>query len=163
MVRHMKADYAVLREPTLPRRDDSRIVLTQADAPDRESIYRLRHEVYARELGQHALNAAASLRDALDGGNVYLVAKLEGQIAGFISITPPGGNYSVDKYVGREQLPFDFDGRLHEIRLLTVERSRRGQELAALLMYAAFRWVESHGGTDRKSTRLNSSHGYISY
>jgi len=32
-------------------------------------------------------------------------------------------------------------------RLLTVIRSHRGSEVAALLMYAAFRWVESHGGS----------------
>src|SRR5205823_1441990 len=33
-----------------------------------------------------------------------------------------------------------------EIRLLTILKEFRGRELAMLLMYAAFRWIESHGG-----------------
>jgi histidinol-phosphate/aromatic aminotransferase/cobyric acid decarboxylase-like protein/GNAT superfamily N-acetyltransferase len=124
------------------------MVLSVASEQDREAIYRLRHEVYARELGQHATNPSGKLQDALDDWNVYLVAKIAGQIAGFISLTPPGrAGYSIDKYVAREALPFRFDDRLYEIRLLTVVKPHRGRELATLLMYAAFRWVEAHGGT----------------
>src|SRR5215471_1988617 len=115
---------------------------------EREEIYRIRHEVYARELGQHPANAATRLRDPLDEGNLYLVAKVAGQMAGFISITPPQhGRYSVDKYFPRESLPFGVDAGLYEVRLLTVLPSHRGSELAVLLTYAAFRWVESHGGS----------------
>ena len=50
------------------------IVLRLATATDREEIYRLRHAIYARELGQHAANADGRLSDALDEFNVYLVA-----------------------------------------------------------------------------------------
>src|SRR5882724_4985613 len=128
--------------------------LSLATEADREEIYRLRHEVYARELAQHAAAPAGSLRDPLDDWNVYLVAKIADQIAGFISLTPPcaGGtipalHYSIDKYVRRDALPFPFDDRLYEIRLLTVLKPHRGRELATMLMYAAFRWVEAHGGT----------------
>jgi len=125
----------------------ARFTLALADERDREVIYRLRHEVFARELGQHRPNTTGRLRDPLDEFNVYLVAKVAGDVAGFISITPPGRTFSMDKYVARERLTFAFDGRLHEIRLLTVLQPHRGRELAVLLMYAAFRWVESHGGT----------------
>src|SRR5690606_32491248 len=38
------------------------------------------------------------------------------------------------------------DDRTYEVRLLTVVKPRRGSELAALLMYAALRWVEARGG-----------------
>ncbi len=128
--------------------DNGRLVLSVAETNDREVIYRLRHEVYARELGQHAANPTRCLRDALDDSNIYLVAKVAGQIAGFISLTPPGGaGYSIDKYVARADLPFPFDDRLYEIRLLTVPKPHRGSDLALRLMYAAFRWVEAHGGT----------------
>lgn len=114
---------------------------------EREEIYRVRHEVYARELGQHPVNAATCLRDALDDGNLYLVAKVSGQLAGFISITPPGQErYSIDKYFPRPSLPFTVDEGLYEVRLLTVLPAYRGSEVAVLLMYAAFRWVEAHGG-----------------
>src|SRR5438552_2498095 len=153
-----------------------RIFLSVATETDREVIYRLRHEVYARELGQHAASPAGQLRDALDDWNIYLVARIGGQIAGFISLTPPpsvqegsaelqfgarlctsavatasdhssGFHYSIDKYVSRDALPFRFDDGLYEIRLLTVVKPHRGREVATLLMYAAFRWVEAHGGT----------------
>src|SRR6185369_13448438 len=66
----------------------------------------------------------------------------------FISLTPPGrGALSIDKYFARETLPCPIDDRLYEVRLLTVLKPHRGRELALLLMYAALRWVESHGGT----------------
>src|SRR5438552_13351057 len=168
-------------DPICPTRlglplESLRIFLSVASETDREGIYRLRHEVYARELGQHAASPAGRLRDALDDWNIYLVARIGGQIAGFISLTPPppvpegsaelqfgarlctsavatapdhssGFHYSIDKYVSRDALPFRFDDGLYEIRLLTVVKPLRGGEVASLLMYAAFRWVEAHGGT----------------
>jgi len=127
--------------------DSARLVLSVADERDRESIYRHRHEVYARELGQHGTNPTGRLRDALDDWNLYLVARVGGEIAGFVSITPPGRpSYSIDKYFPRETLPFAVDGKLFEVRLLTVLKPHRGREVATLLMYAALRWVEAHGG-----------------
>jgi histidinol-phosphate/aromatic aminotransferase/cobyric acid decarboxylase-like protein len=119
-----------------------------AVAAERKAIYHFRHDVYARELEQHGTNSSGCLRDSLDDRNVYLVAKVQGEMAGFISITPPArATYSIDKYFSRDQLPFPFDDRLYEVRLLTVLKPQRGGESAALLMYAALRWVEAHGGT----------------
>ncbi len=128
----------------------NRTVFTLAVATprDREAIARLRHDVYADELGQHPTNDAQRLRDALDDWNIVLAASCDGEIAGFISVTPPGRpSYSIDKYFERSSLPFVVDDRLYEVRLLTVLKPHRGRELALLLMYAALRWVESHGGT----------------
>lgn len=119
-----------------------------ATGPEREQIAALRHEVYALELGQHLANPAGRLADALDAYNLNLVARIGGAVGGFVSLTPPGSPaYSIDKYFPREQLPFPVDDGLWEVRLLTVPRSHRGSEIATLLMYAALRWVESHGGT----------------
>lgn len=135
---------------TSPSRPEgpARIELATATERDRDVIYRLRHEVFARELAQHTANPAGRLRDALDDWNTYLVAKMGGTIAGFISLTPPTApTYSMDKYVARDRLPFPFDAGLFEARLLTVMPDFRGSEVAALLMYAAFRWVEARGGT----------------
>jgi histidinol-phosphate/aromatic aminotransferase/cobyric acid decarboxylase-like protein len=216
----MKSDMlAPAMEITAAERTAPQITLAVAGDEDRELIYRARHDVYGLELRQHAANGDARLTDALDAWNVYLVAKVEGVLAGFISITPPplpererfsrrkgsagvppavfgvppktfcstgcvpigfvgrshepvGGTptgatgtvafpffnrnvpaegeeehqYSIDKYFDRQSLPIAFDEGLYEIRLLTVLRKHRGRELATLLMYAAFRWVESHGG-----------------
>lgn len=115
---------------------------------EREAIYRLRHEVYARELGQYPLRPDGRLTDSLDAFNIYLIASDGKEIHGFISVTPPGhGLYSVDKYIKRDLLPFPVDDKLYEIRILTVPQSSRRSLLALTLMYAAFRWIESHGGT----------------
>jgi hypothetical protein len=65
------------------------ITLRAANDQDREGIYRLRHDVYAEELHQHNTNARHALIDAVDHSNVYLVAHAEGELAGFISLTPP--------------------------------------------------------------------------
>ena len=122
-------------------------VLETATVEDRIAIYRARHEVYARELGQHAANGAGRLRDTLDDDNVYLVARVDGELGGFVSITPAGQpTYSIDKYFTRAALPFAVDDGLCEVRLLTVLKPHRGRELAMLLMYGALRWVEAHGG-----------------
>ena len=128
-----------------PRR--SGLTVRPAQPADRESIYRLRHDVYARELGQHPVNPSGRLCDPLDEFNHYLVAEGRRGLAGFVSVTPPGGAYSIDKYLERRELPFTVDDRLYEIRLLTVPALERGGALAAVLMFAALRWVEERGGT----------------
>ena len=118
-----------------------------ANEHDREIIYRMRHEVYARELGQHAENEKRLLTDKLDSINIYIVAKVRDEIAGFVSITPPNDvGYSIDKYFTREELPLCFDDRLYETRILTVSNSWRNSRVAALLMYAALRYIQSAGG-----------------
>jgi histidinol-phosphate/aromatic aminotransferase/cobyric acid decarboxylase-like protein len=115
---------------------------------DRSVIYSLRHEVYARELRQHPENAEERLSDSLDRDNVYVVASIDGAIAGFVSVTPPtNGIYSIDKYLRRDEIPFPLDQRTYEIRILTVMPEHRGGIVAALLMYGALRCVEAHGGT----------------
>jgi histidinol-phosphate/aromatic aminotransferase/cobyric acid decarboxylase-like protein len=125
----------------------NRIVVRIATPAEREEIYRLRHEVYARELGQHAQNEMGALHDPLDEFNIYVVASLNGVLAGFVSITPPGfGSYSVDKYLCRENFPELAGDGLYEVRLLTVTNRFRRREAAGLLMYAALRWIESQNG-----------------
>ena len=124
-----------------------RIALTMAAPEDMDAIFRMRHRVYATELGQHEENAEGRLRDSLDAFNVYIVAKVGGDLAGFISITPPGGaSYSVDKYFARDEAPVPFDDGLYEFRILTVDEAHRGGPVAPALMYAALRWIEERDG-----------------
>jgi len=125
---------------------DAMTVLSLADARDREEIYRIRHQVYATELGQHPENDTARLTDSLDAVNTYLVAKRAGVILGFVAVTPPNDvGYSLDKYFPRADIPVVFDEGLYEVRLLTVVQQARRSHLAALLMYAALRYCESRG------------------
>lgn len=125
----------------------NRLTLRLAGAADRPAIYRLRHAVYATELGQHPENAEGRLCDALDEFNEYILACAEDKIIGLVSITPPGhGKYSVDKYVPRDELPVPVDQRLYEVRLLTVARTYRSGPATPILMHAALRWIDEHGG-----------------
>ena len=122
------------------------IAVSLADERDRARIYAIRHQVYAKELRQHAENATGLLIDKLDDFNVYLVAKRSDEVVGFVSITPPNAHgYSLDKYFSRRGLPVIFDQRLYEVRLLTVTANHRGAPVALLLMYAALRYVEAAG------------------
>ncbi|MFH1024814.1 MAG: histidinol-phosphate transaminase [Planctomycetota bacterium] len=134
--------------PSITIRPPIKIRIALADPSVRDAIYRLRHDVYSRELGQHPANSDGKLTDALDAFNIYITATLQGKLAGFVSVTPPGGSgYSLDKYLPRMELPFTVDERTYEIRILTIPPDFRNRVLAPLLMYAAFRWIESHGGT----------------
>src|SRR5438105_12548324 len=114
----------------------TRIRIGPAGDRDRAAINRLRHQVYARELDQHPENAEQRLTDTLDSFNDYITASLDGEVVGFVSLTPPGhGRYSIDKYVARRELPFPLDDRLYEVRLLTVAAAHRGRATASALMY----------------------------
>ena len=94
----------------LPYTKATKFSIRLADNHDREIIYKMRHEVYARELGQHAENSEGRLTDKLDTINVYIVAKVGEEIAGFVSVTPPNEvGYSIDKYFTREELPLSLD------------------------------------------------------
>jgi len=143
-----KARKRTIHAPEVAIGNSGSIVVCEATDAQREEIYRARHAVYAGELRQHQENSDARLTDALDSFNVYLTARIEGQLAGFLSITPPcHGRYSIDKYFLRENLPFSLDNGLFEVRLLTVLPRWRGLSLAFLLMYASLRWIDAHGGT----------------
>ncbi|WP_328472205.1 aminotransferase class I/II-fold pyridoxal phosphate-dependent enzyme [Actinoplanes sp. NBC_00393] len=126
----------------------TRLGLRPGTAADQDWIFRLRHAVYAEELGQHEPNAAARLSDALDGlGVVYLVATCGDTPIGFVSITPPwAGRWSLDKYLSRTDLPVLDEPDVFEIRILTVDPAWRRTPAGPWLMYAALRWVMSRGG-----------------
>ena len=138
---------SLLSNPVARSQAIAKIDVSLAGGDDRPAIYRLRHQIYALELGQHKPSAAQQLTDALDDYNVYLKASMDGRLAGFVSITPPGHRYSVDKYFARDVFPFEFGGGVYEVRLLTVIPERRRLAIASLLMYAALRWIDAHGGT----------------
>jgi GNAT superfamily N-acetyltransferase len=113
---------------------------------DREAVYRLRHDIYAKELQQVPENAEGRLTDGVDAYNVFLAAYRDPELVGFVSVTPPGGGpYAVEKYYPRERWPFPCDDGVFESRLLGVRADHRGQELLVTLVYAAFRYAEVRG------------------
>ncbi len=126
----------------------AQIRLRLATPNDRDAIYKIRHDVYASELGQHQANVAGTISDALDEYNEYLVAIRSGAIIGFISITPPGApRYSIEKYLERRVFPFELDRSVCEFRILTVREQHRGTEIALLLMFGALQWAETNAAS----------------
>ena len=124
------------------------IIINIATNQDRERIYQIRHNVYATELKQHSENENGRLSDALDAKNIYFSAKINQELIGFICITPPNnGTYSIDKYIKREDLPFEVTETLYEIRILTVLKTHRKTPAALLLMWASLRWIDAAKGT----------------
>lgn len=89
------------------------IKISVASKADRAVIYKVRHDVYGSELQQHKENERGVLQDQLDEFNIYIVAKIQEEIVGFISITPPvRDRYSIDKYISRANYPFRVDRNL---------------------------------------------------
>lgn len=125
----------------------TKIQLTLATSANQIEIDQIRHSVYANELGQFAPCSGETLHDRPDVKSIYITAVENGRLIGFVGVTPPESpTYSIDHYIPRADVPVPFDEHLFEIRALTVVDSSRGSVVAPALMYAAFRWIQSHGG-----------------
>ena len=122
-----------------PRDDPPRIVVATKDM--REDIYRARHEIFAKELGQYPCLSKQRLRDPTDCWNTYIAAVKDGAVLGFVAITPPHLPKAFERH-GVSPL----DRAAFEIRLLAVRPPFRGRGLASALCYAACRFVEASGG-----------------
>jgi histidinol-phosphate/aromatic aminotransferase/cobyric acid decarboxylase-like protein len=113
-----------------------------ATLSDKSQIYKIRHQIYAEELAQHQINNEKQLKDNLDEYNEYIVVRYRDCIVGFVSITPPNDiGYSIDKYISRSELPFEFHDRLFEIRLLTIIKEWRNSVVLQLLIYGVYLYL----------------------
>jgi histidinol-phosphate/aromatic aminotransferase/cobyric acid decarboxylase-like protein len=125
----------------------NKLKLSLATAAHHDDIARIRHDVYAAELGQFKRSPDGFLHDRPEVESLYITATVGDDLVGFIGITPPASpRYSVDHYLSRSDIPVQFDTHLYEIRALTVIDPARGSLVAPALMYAAFRWIQTRGG-----------------
>jgi len=116
-----------------------KISISIAINDDIEILKKIPYDIYNKELLQEQTNK-------VDEFNTYIVAKINSQIVGFISLTPASNNnYSIDKYFTRNELPFLVDDNLIEIRILKVIQKHRKQSIERLLSYASLRWAEVNG------------------
>lgn len=110
-------------------------------------LFQLRYKVYVNELSQYNKQSNLILMDDDDIKTTFITATSDNKILGFIGITSPKSpRYSIDKYLSRDNGILDFNNKLYEIRALTVSKDKRGSHLSNILMYSAFRWIQSHGG-----------------
>lgn len=137
----------VLESRGADTKQNTPLTISVATPSEREALYRLRHDVYATELEQYESRQNGILPDVAELLSTYIVASLNNELVGFIGITTPDSpSYSVDKYIPRSKNPIQFNNELYEIRALTVTQQKRGSYIAGILMYAATRWIEAHGG-----------------
>jgi histidinol-phosphate/aromatic aminotransferase/cobyric acid decarboxylase-like protein/ribosomal protein S18 acetylase RimI-like enzyme len=120
------------------------IVIRYARPTDLYHVFKLRHHVYAEELGQYSDNHHGILEDSWDTQrkSVYIVAEtsLTKVLAGFVILTPPPGPYSLEKHM---TINDDLKGHIgYEIRTLTVAKSFRGHGIGKALAVAAAKHIQ---------------------
>ncbi len=126
---------------------NNKLTISLPTAQDCELINRIRHDVYISELKQFDPLEGDMLPDRPEVDSTYIKCEINGALIGFVGITPPSSpTYSIDHYVDRNQVPVQFGKHAYEIRALTVVDSVRGTVAAPALMYAAYRWIQAHGG-----------------
>ena len=55
-----------------------RLSISVANTADRQTIYRMRHDVYAAELGQYELRPDGILPDKTDINSIYIAGSITG-------------------------------------------------------------------------------------
>lgn len=91
------------------------LTISLATSDEREEIYRIRHLVYAEELGQHP-RGEGRLRDALDDVNLYICASENGELRVSSASLRPGAA-SLSTSTGRAPTTRSIS---------TIERGRSG-------------------------------------
>ena len=121
-------------------------IVRVATEKDWDAIAQLNHNVYALELGQHAPNQQGRKTDRLHDTNLYLVAYVEEELVGMLSITLPSrAPFSTLKRVTAvsEDILMHLSSTA-EIRLLAVKPAYRGQGLFDALISAAIKTCYQH-------------------
>lgn len=129
-----------LQRPVPPRTVTLRYVTT----PELDDVAKLRHEVYAEELGQFDIRDDEQLPESTAWNRVLIGAFDEDDVlVGYIGVTMPGGTYSLESY----GLPKP-EGDVYEIRALCVDSKYRRRGIGKALVHAALRFVQSSGTPD---------------
>jgi histidinol-phosphate/aromatic aminotransferase/cobyric acid decarboxylase-like protein len=154
-------------------------VIRRATPSDLASADRLRHAVFAEEVGQYPTTESGSLPDAGDPSTIYLVAVessgQEEEVVGVVALTPP----PVARFRALKYFPGFLEGflegsqteypaepprespaadRTFEIRGLAVRADRRGTgRVAAALCYAAIETASRMGAEGFVAMAIDSA------
>ena len=118
-----------------------------ADERDWDAIAQLNHDTFALELGQYESNEAGRKTDRLHDTNRYIVAYVEDELVGMLSITLP----STAPFSTLKRLPSVSEEirsnlyRTAEIRLLAIKPEHRGLGVFGQLMVLAIQTCYQHG------------------
>lgn len=122
----------------------SRVVYRRATGDDGQRIFRLNHQVFAAELGQHAMREGGLLVDKFHAKNQYFVAERDGQILGLVSAhtTAP---FSVEERCPRFKELVPQDRPIAEVRLLAVDSRYRKTFIACGLFAQVAEFLVERG------------------
>ncbi len=114
-------------------------------AEEREGVWRLNHETFSRELGQHELAPDGLLVDRYAATTRYLCAFAAGRVVGMIAVNaePP---FSIEKRLplGVASLA-DWPARRLEVRLLAIEPAHRNSMVLAGLLGSMIELAAAEG------------------
>jgi GNAT superfamily N-acetyltransferase len=112
---------------------------------DMEDLWKLNHEVYCRELGQHRLETSGRRIDKMYSTAIYFAARADGIFAGMLSATPPGsGSISTLKRIPHENGVHREALLTTEVRLLAVARKFRGRGVYDHLIFALMKYCSEN-------------------
>lgn len=120
-------------------------VKTPESPAEFDSMWRLNHDVFARELGQHAARADGRLVDKFHGKNIYRVAWDGERVLGMVCahMTPP---FSVVGHFGETAAREIVPGVTAEIRLLALRPECRGNAAVPVRLFdSLFAELERRG------------------
>lgn len=124
-------------------RASNRVSIRYVTGAEMDAIARLRHGVYADELGQFESRDDARLPESEIWNRVFIGAFDGETLVGYVAVTMPGGTYSFESY----GLPVaNHDG--YEIRALCVDSKFRRRGIGKALVHAALRFARASGGED---------------
>ena len=113
---------------TLTARRDARGIALSVEAPPDAAtlaaIERVRHDVYAEELGQYPTTSDGRLPEP---GSHFIVARDGDAVVGYVAVTPPSEPLRLEKFVPAEDYArcrahLGEDAVAYEIRALTVTK-----------------------------------------
>lgn len=100
-------------------------VADRHDVDEMRQIHELNYETFVEEIPQHAVNESRQLIDKFHDMNTYIIAKLDHEVIGMISINDQRP-FSLDVKLGNVETYFEDAAFACEVRLLAVKEAYRG-------------------------------------
>lgn len=114
-------------------------------ASDLDALYRLRHQIYVRELGviapDHPAVVGERMVDSFDAYSVNILLRAGGEPAGSVRLTcAADGPLEISRYTSLEGRCPDLSSALEVTRFM-IRRDLRGSAASGLLLYSAWRVI----------------------
>lgn len=114
-----------------------------SNSSDKKKLSEMIHEIYAKELGQYAVNSENSIIDKYDSNNNYIVAYDGENLVGMVSITRPStGKISTLSRVPSHHEIHRFTNDIAEVRLLSIKKEYRSKGLYKNIIFKIMQFCD---------------------